>query len=217
MKYLFLFIVIFNMMLNTSYAEVCGNRIDSNVQEKLSIINNTSFYKEDIHFFYALNDAQRKLMFANLSSANKFKLWEVHLTEILNALQLDKSSETVINDVIKIISNPDFFDSQTLNWDKRFNRLSDIAFEMLQDKFNAQEFKYLFLDVKSPHHVNHFASDIMSMSLFNESPNPCKCSTYSNWCRPFRCKPSNCDITDWGCGSFWRFPCDGSCGGISEK
>lgn len=41
---------------------------------------------------------------------------------------------------------------------------------------------------------------------------PCECSVASDWCPiRFKCKLANCKASNWGCGTLWRFPCDGLC------
>ena len=56
--------------------------------------------------------------------------------------------------------------------------------------------------------INRFAEQDQGMEL---EQSPCECSTDSDWCGIFdRCNGANCKVTEDGCGTFYRYPCNGA-------
>lgn len=55
---------------------------------------------------------------------------------------------------------------------------------------------------------NQFANQ----DRITRTASPCTCSTQSDWC-PISgyCNSTECSTTESGCGSLWRYPCDGVC------
>lgn len=56
--------------------------------------------------------------------------------------------------------------------------------------------------------INRFAEQDQGMEL---EQSPCECSTDSDWCGIFgQCNGTNCKRTQDGCGTLYRYPCNGA-------
>lgn len=160
----------------------------------------------------------RRAIFSKLTPEQKANVWTKKLSEVLNNVDLNREQHRLLEYVIENI-NPDLFDK---NKEKNLivgdNTLKKVFGETLAgnifSKLNSME------ELKE----NQAKSIVYGINIIGQTNDvvtastgtaDCGCSSSSDYCGATNdCSTGGawtCEESDWGCGSLWRYGCDGRC------
>jgi hypothetical protein len=157
--------------------------------------------------------AYRRAIFAELSAAQRSKLWCEHLASYRasKGAGLSQDQEQVLDSAMRLARDHTTFTPGTPGRAQREKALSDLS-EVALTAYGEDEARAL-LATLGPAQVN-----VMPLA---GCPG-CECSTASDWCGPGYCCPnfdcanvghgSTCGCSsNGGCGTFWGYDCNGMC------
>lgn len=210
-------ILIFFLFLSFNVLSNNCDRIEipTHIKDHINIINSTEITENDMNKIYNYELNNKKQIISELNVHNKVMLWDMHLRNILKRENLEQSQVAFLNDSLNLIKNKYLHDRDNLLWEERFLNVLNLYADRLNQVFSETEIKRFFINLEDP-------IAPISVSLFrslspSDSFDNCNCSTSVDMCRPFRCRTSRCNQTDYGCGLFWAMSCDGKCSGVSIK
>jgi hypothetical protein len=184
----------------------------------------------------ALPLPERRVSFRNASSNDKSELWRTHLALFLvKRPELNEWQKQIILAAMSL-ATPEYFDvrSSSPDWKVKVREpLRSLEQQVLMAfSFNdgAKIFATLGDDTeavkRTPTYVGSFLLSSINYKLGDSGPTgnqfliqdryrdggTCACSTDSDWC-PISgyCNSTSCKPTESGCGTMWRYPCDGAC------
>jgi len=189
----------------------------------------------------ALPLKERKASFRNASSNDKSSLWRTHLALFLvKRPDLNEWQKEVILAAISL-ATPEYFEvgAASPTWRTKVREPLRSLEEQILAAFSFNDGAKIFATLgddtdlvqRTPNQAGSFLlSSINYKQLGDAGPyhvrtgnnlvnqdrtrtgGSCDCSTQSDWC-PISgyCHSTSCTPTDGGCGTLWRYTCDGGC------
>jgi hypothetical protein len=184
----------------------------------------------------ALPLTERKASFRNASSNDKSNLWRTHLALFLvKRPELNEWQKEVILAAVSL-ATPEYFEVGPKNptWRTKVQDPLRSLEEQILAAFSFEDGAKIFATLgddteaakRIPARTGSFSlSGVTYKQLSDSGPykfdnqdrfpragGPCTCSTQSDWC-PISgyCNSNDCKTTESGCGTLWKYPCDGVC------
>ncbi len=155
-------------------------------------------------------------VYRTFSSEKKRLFWKSKYKELQN-LKWTEAEKAHIDLLYSLLEKqPDLFDQNTLKDQRKM-----VSFTVFCYNWNQYAVDSLKWDKKFVYAVSASGAEIKSSEVAywdNDSSNTCGCSQKSDWCDiagelygVSACRSHPCEKTNDGCGTLWRFSCDGIC------
>jgi hypothetical protein len=149
------------------------------------------------------NLSEVRLVWNALTPEIRLIIWRNKLEQARS--KLTDSTKTAFMDTLISRMEPDWFDWET----SRIDWVDSVVLELTVSAFNVfskqDVFEIFFL-------IDDYNPSVPIQLGFDEVE--CDCSTESDWCSWFTtssCDRSCANSSHRGCGTFWRYKCNGSC------
>ncbi len=177
----------------------------NNSDEKVAFQRKTTITRA---YLLTLSPSVRKATYNTCTPTEKYNIWLDKKNQVLGLTVWNSAQLSDLNSIFNQLSINLFTDGSA----------EDISFKNTFEptwvasaipNFNENTIKRIVntLDDIDPNYLND--------DIFEEDDNNnCKCSSGSDWCIPFLgdCEKRNsCKKKKSGCGTFWRWACDGLC------
>ncbi|MBU8899115.1 bacteriocin fulvocin C-related protein [Corallococcus sp. M34] len=137
----------------------------------------------------------REAAFQVLSPAQQAALWREHVQAYRRDHPRLTLKQLAVLDAILAVLTPDVFEPASAV------DTSQVEAAVVE-AFGTQESQALIRTLGPPD---------TDPGLSLTTANLCKCSLQSAFCSLGKCQPGKCHRQSSGCGSWWRYPCDGVC------
>lgn len=180
--------------------------------------------EDRLQLYYAVTSlplSETKATFRNASPKDKSDLWRTHLALSLDRRpELNEAQKDVIRAAIALAS-PEYFEIRPKDsaWKTKVRDPLRALEQRIFVVFSLPEAAKIFATLQDSNSPNHRdkCTGAVSLKRINYAPREenqrgaCQCSTESDWCPIFgRCTGSACTPTQSGCGTLWKYPCNGA-------
>ena len=197
--------------------------------------------EEDILKMYydlsALPLSTRKALYTNASPNDKSDLWRTHLALFLvKRPNLNQWQQQVILAAMSLVT-PEYFGVRSSDpaWKTKVREPVRSFEEQMVDAFPLEDAAKIFGTLGDDSDGANSSASVLLKSInykplsdsgpykqwthkslaaqdFQRGQTTCQCSTDSDYC-PISgyCRSTNCTPTGDGCGTFWSYPCNGTC------
>lgn len=169
----------------------------------LSTITRSQLMQYDINY--------QRAIYRSLSATVRMSLWQDKVQNVLSTANFNPTQILLIN---QLTSNFDtiYFDDDTTN-DASFISFYNNFIVQARLSFTKQQYFQSF------GHLGDYSGGIPYTPT--GSTTDCGCSRKSDWCSAFtigddKCTEVSCYLKNSGCGTLWRFKCDGECTLLGE-
>jgi len=178
----------------------------------------------------ALKARDRSQSYRQLSSRMKADIWAHHLlSSLAQHPEYTREQRDVIQYALSLVS-PGFFELEpsSPNWREVVDRPLQQLTHRAKAVFEPTAARELFVQLGPNAAVNSGspANDALHFKILHPRPldvvvvPTCECASQSDWCNDnptyyppvySSCRPGFCWASTSGCGTFFRYPCDGMC------
>lgn len=154
--------------------------------------------------------AAQKQVFAKLNHKEKAAVWQDKFKQVLSQDWLSKSQTQHLNSALELIT-PELFLDNTKEADYFINHFEPKWRDEGIQVFTFGPFKQIansLSDFQPEQHLNK--ANIIPIEDGPADNFECECSSGSDWCWFQNCD-GTCHLGSDGCGTLWRYKCDGSC------
>lgn len=152
----------------------------------------------------------QKAIFTTISPEARYRMW-IDKLNALDTSDMTPQQKMFIKDVKNSLT-PDMFDFKNKNYATTYKYFDFVKTNSIKI-FGADSAARIFSNLSD---TNNFIARGIPLDPVTVA---CECSTKSDWCScgpdPYHCaycqNPSCSGETNYGCGAFWSYACNGSC------
>jgi hypothetical protein len=188
------------------FASLGGDQIDVRLLERYQQVTASAYISE------------RKSAFIKFTAQEASDIMKIHLVSQMVKRPLSKEQLSFIGEIISLVSPELYSATKKASDAARNDEILKPFKERVANFFSKQETFEIFSSLGGV--CGKSNNDTPSLANIDDPAKEggCSCnqadSDYCSWFGPpgTRCRWSPCDRSDWGCGDFLSYPCNGICG-----
>ncbi|EOS15035.1 hypothetical protein C802_01052 [Phocaeicola sartorii] len=197
----------------------CNQEIDEWVHDNLNEIRAMSRST-----WNDLDESVKRATFRAFTQQQKINFWKDKLNEVLQMEWNDEEKAHIAIILNYIDENPQIFDRTKERTDEEQEEIDIFFYKWVEDaKAQLNWDMPLITGIVATGNTlvdksGKIRISTQSRALVKSSGEECDCEIdqYMRWCLTMDCETSRtgCKASEDGCGFFWDYPCDGTCGGV---
>lgn len=161
------------------------------------------------------NEENQRVAFNNLNESERLFLWKTRFENYLNNNVVTDEQGKFLKNIIATLPQ-NVFSSKAKTDNAVISKMDQLRIDFI-NMFGHKIAKLLLTHISDKHETTETVGNDKGEIGPNTMMPDCSCSSVSDWCdcshpmQCYYCGSAFCSNTEYGCGTFWMYRCNGQC------